>query len=105
MSLLLDNIKMPKKYPVSITVWPNGIYVATTISGRKFSGSVREISENERLIDANALDLALLMEQCKTSYSEVYSIGISDGLSLARECVEEATTISAFEEEINECFS
>lgn len=47
MSLLLDNIKMPRKYPVSLSVWPNGIYVATTIAGRKFTGSVREISDKE----------------------------------------------------------
>ena len=51
MSLLLDNIKMPKKYPVSLTIWPDGICVATTISGKKFTTRAREISEKEEALE------------------------------------------------------
>ena len=56
MSVLIDNMRMPKKYPVSLTIWPNGIYTATTISGRKFSGvEAVELPPHGRLGDLDAL--------------------------------------------------
>ena len=47
-----------------------------------------------RLIDADALDEAIVKES-EGYKGSVYSCGISDGLALARECVEEAQTADA----------
>lgn len=47
----------------------------------------------QRLIDANSLKACIDKEERSTGYSEVYDIGISDGLMAAAEIVDEQPTI------------
>ena len=51
MSILLKGMEMPKKYPVTVTIFPDGISVAKTISGRRFTATAVPVPKHGRLGD------------------------------------------------------
>ena len=56
MSISIKGMEMPKKYPVTVTIFPDGISVVKTISGRRFTTTAVSVPEpHGKLIDADAL--------------------------------------------------
>ena len=60
MSILIKGMEMPKKYPVTVTIFPDGISVVKTIYGRRFTVTAVPVQPHGRLIDADALDMNYL---------------------------------------------
>ena len=55
MSILIKGMEMPKKYPVTVTIFPDGISVVKTISGRRFTATAVPVPPHGRLGDLDAL--------------------------------------------------
>ena len=55
MGVYIHGMEMPKKYPVTVTIFPDGITIAKTISGRRFTATAIPVKPHGRLIDADAL--------------------------------------------------
>lgn len=97
MSLYIKGIDMPsgEGNKLVLQIFPTG----EVYDGHGIRLGIREWSEaiqvppHGRLGDMDEVDRKLFEEQCRTSYSDVYGIGISDGLSLAREEIETAQVI------------
>ena len=53
------NMEMPNKYPVTVTIFPDGISVVKTISGRRLTETAANVPPHSRLIDADALKASL----------------------------------------------
>ena len=55
MGIYIKGMEMPKKYPVTVTIFPDGISVVKTISGRKFTATAVPVSQHGRLGDLDRL--------------------------------------------------
>jgi hypothetical protein len=55
MGIYIKNIEMPMKYPVTVTIFPDGISVVKTISGKRFTATAVPVPPHGRLIDEDAL--------------------------------------------------
>lgn len=63
MSVLIRGMKMPKKYPVTVTIFPDGITIAKTISGRRFTATAIPVKPHGDLVERKAVEeLALFVQ-------------------------------------------
>ena len=84
MSILIEGMEMPKKYPVTVTIFPDGISVVKTISGRRFTATAAPVPSHGRLIDADAV---------KFPPSEFWGFQATDNAKSAEAIVNSAPTI------------
>ena len=52
--ILIKGMEMPKKHPVTVTIFPDGISVVKTISGRRFTATAVPVPPHGDLIDRDA---------------------------------------------------
>lgn len=57
MGVYIDGMEMPKKYPVTVTIFPDGISVVKTISGRRFTATAVPVPPHGRLIDGDVAEV------------------------------------------------
>lgn len=55
MGVYIKGMEMPKKYPVTVTIFPDGISVVKTISGRRFTATAVPVPPHGRLGDLDKL--------------------------------------------------
>lgn len=88
MSILIKGMEMPKKYPVTVTIFPDGISVVKTISGRRFTATAVPVPPHGRLIDADEFLKRAIGTKC---FRGDYAL-------MLEELVGESTTIIPAEE-------
>ena len=95
-AVLLEGLNMPEGNPITINIYRNGTWVNAYTTG---DGKAIKVPEpHGRLIDADALD-AVFEKEIESFGYDVYGCGITDGLALARSCIETAPTIIPATEE------
>lgn len=55
MGVYIKGMEMPKKYPVTVTIFPDGISVVKTISGRRFTATAVPVPLHGRIGDLDRL--------------------------------------------------
>ena len=81
MSILIPGMEMPKKYPVTVTIFPDGVSVVKTISGRRFTATAIPVPPHRRLIDADAF----IKEECNNCDGNCECVPC-DCLNCKRDC-------------------
>lgn len=95
MGVYIRGMEMPKKYPVTVTIFPDGITIAKTISGRRFTATAIPVKPHGRLVDARYIRDAIIQKWMdKAGDSHMYKCGMED----AYEVIRNAPTIIPAEE-------
>lgn len=97
MSIYIKDIEMPKTYPLTVTIYPDGQVLSETVGAKDIHGHATYAPPHGRLIDADELHSALRKRAKEFSNSE-YGDGVKCGLADAREYIKIAPTILPAEE-------
>lgn len=93
MGLYIKDMKMPKKYPVIVTIFPDGVSIVKTISEKRFTATAVPVpTHHGRLIDADKLMGVIrahdypLKDHFNSTCNGMFTLGI-------QQAVDEAPTI------------